>query len=72
MKDSFLRFTPNLETRGRILRGGGAAVMVAAAAISWPKSAVLATGFALAAGFLAFESARGWCALRACGVRTKL
>jgi hypothetical protein len=71
MKDSFIRFTPNLKTRGRILRGGAAAVMVAAAAISWPKSAVLATGFALAAAFLAFEAARGWCALRACGVKTR-
>jgi hypothetical protein len=72
MKSTFLPFTPNLNTRGRILRGGGAAVMAAAAAMSWPKSAILATGCALAAGFLAFESARGWCALRACGVKTKL
>jgi hypothetical protein len=72
MKDSFVRFTPNLETRGRILRGGSAAVMAAAAAISWPKSVVLATSFALAAVFLGFEGARGWCALRACGVQTKL
>jgi hypothetical protein len=72
MKGSFLRFTPNIETRGRIVRGGCAAVMVAAAAISWPKSVVLAAGFALTAGFLAFESARGWCALRACGLKTKL
>ena len=28
-------------------------------------------GLVLAAGFLAFEATRGWCALRACGVKTK-
>ncbi|MGE5208001.1 MAG: hypothetical protein ACM3KL_01580 [Alphaproteobacteria bacterium] len=71
MKNSFRRFTPNLETRGRVLRGATATVMAVAAAVSWPKSVILATGFALASGFLAFEATRGWCALRACGVKTK-
>jgi hypothetical protein len=64
-------FSPNLEGRGRIVRAGGAAVMATMSAIAWPKSIAVAIGLALASGFLAFEAARGWCALRACGIKTK-
>ena len=33
----------------------------------WPLLAVLA----LAGGFTLFEALRGWCVMRACGIRTK-
>jgi hypothetical protein len=72
MKKAFHRFAPNLETRGRILRGGGAGLMAAAAAITWPRSVAVAAGFVVASSFLTFEAVRGWCVFRACGVKTKL
>jgi hypothetical protein len=31
----------------------------------------LGTGMVLAAGFVLFEAVRGWCVLRACGIRTR-
>lgn len=62
---------PNLSTNGRLIRAGGAVTLGIAAALVWPH--VRSVGIALAgsAAFVAFEAARGWCALRACGVKTK-
>jgi len=65
------RFATNIENKGRLLRAAGAGVLgVTALALSW-KFPAAAVGLALAAAFLAFEATRGWCALRACGVKTK-
>lgn len=63
-------FRPNLDTRGRLIRAGMSAIAVcgALAVRSHPLLAILL--FA-SATFLLFEALRGWCALRACGVRTK-
>ena len=68
MKTPFAR---NIDNRGRLVRGLGAlALMVGAGfgfTVSWWLGGVL-----LASGvFVAFEAARGWCALRACGIKTK-
>jgi hypothetical protein len=63
--------SPNLESRGRIVRAAGAAVTATVSAILWHKSAAVGIGLAVAAGFLAFEAGRGWCALRACKIKTK-
>jgi len=65
------RFAPNIANKGRLLRAGGAILIGTAAMFSWSRSIPLGAGLALASAFLAFEAARGWCALRACGVKTK-
>ncbi len=66
-------FKPNIDTKGRVMRlawgilcvGGGIAVGM--------KSGWLPGGVIIAAGvFSLFESLRGWCILRACGIKTKL
>lgn len=65
-------FKPNLTRAGRIARAvwgvvvGGLGVM----AFSW-KPWIAVVLFA-AGGFAFFEALRGWCLLRACGIRTKL
>ena len=64
----FLR--PNLELKGRILRASLALILAIAAPAVWPLSRVAALGLAASAVFVAFEAARGWCALRACGLKT--
>lgn len=61
---------PNIETKGRLMRGGSALLMAVAGVWMWPHSRIASIGFAMAAVFLAFEAARGWCAFRACGVKT--
>jgi hypothetical protein len=66
---SFLR--PNIDTKGRLIRGGGALAMAIGAALSWPHSRTAGIALAASAAFVAFEAARGWCVARACGVKTK-
>ena len=65
-------FSPNLERKGRIVRALSGAVLLVAGVAFWPSS--LWAGIALLAsgGFVLFEAFRGWCLLRACGIKTKL
>ena len=65
------RFATNIGNKGRLFRAAGAGGIGLAAMLLWTRSPALGVGLALAAAFLAFEAARGWCALRACGVKTK-
>ncbi len=62
---------PNLDIKGRVLRGIGALAMCAGAILTWPHSRGAGVALAAASAFVAFEAARGWCVLRACGVKTK-
>lgn len=65
-------FAPNIDNRGRLARGitgvllllGG---LIAVFSIWWLGLTLLAS-----ATFVLFEAIRGWCGLRACGIKTKL
>ena len=65
-------FRPNLETRGRLVRGVGGIAFIAVGAalceVNLPVSVILL----LSGGFMMFEAVRGWCVIRACGLKTKL
>ena len=71
--------TPNIDERGRRYRGiagsvcVGAAIGVALTCRPWSTGCVIAV-VSLAVGglFMIFEARRGWCALRACGIKTPL
>ena len=65
-------FSPNIENKGRVLRGVGALALIVGAGFGftvsvWLGAALLASGL-----FVAFEALRGWCVMRACGIKTKL
>jgi hypothetical protein len=65
------RFVPNIRQKGRWIRG-----LIAVSLFGAGVAAIkvhLALGLALIAGgaFVLFEALRGWCALRACGLKTK-
>ena len=64
-------FRPNIDSKGRLLRGIGALAMGAGAAFIWPHSRGAGIAFAASSAFMAFEAVRGWCVARACGVKTK-
>ena len=64
-------FRPNLNSKGRWIRAAGALGLAAAAVLTWPYSRIGGLTLGASAAFVAFEAARGWCALRACGVKTK-
>ncbi len=62
---------PNLDRKGRLIRGLGAAAMAFAGLLFLFKLTVLGVVLLVSAAFVAFEAVRGWCVLRACGVKTK-
>ena len=61
----------NIETKGRLMRGVAAIVCGIAGLFLVHFNFWISIALFASAAFLAFEALRGWCALRACGVRTK-
>lgn len=71
--------TPNLDGPGRRARaiGGGVCLLIGSGVLAagwWAPSWGRRIGVGLMAlgVFMVFEAARGWCVLRACGIRTRL
>jgi hypothetical protein len=61
---------PNIDSKGRAARGGIGALLLLAAGCLVPVNGLLAVLFTLAALFTFYEAVKGWCALRACGIKT--
>ena len=66
------RFIPNLTRGGRIVRAILATLLLIGALVAWGQVPWLAVILALSSAFVFFEAARGWCAVRACGIKTKI
>jgi len=64
-------FQPNISGKERLLRALIAVALIAVAIFATGLSDLARIGVAGAAAFVAFEALRGWCFLRACGVRTR-
>ncbi len=65
-------FSRNIDNRGRLMRGIGAVGLFAGAWFGFGVSMWLGLVLAVSGAFVLFEALRGWCALRACGIKTKL
>ena len=65
-------FTPNINPRGRLVRAITAMLLLLAAILLLPHMRRVALALAIGGIFVLFEAWRGWCALRACGIKTKL
>jgi hypothetical protein len=65
-------FARNLSNTGRLVRGLGALVLLIGAGFGFFVSVWLGTGLAVSGVFVLFEALRGWCVLRACGIKTRL
>lgn len=65
-------FAPNLDAKGRWVRGLTGLALLAGAFFSFHESAWLGSLLAAAGLFGLVEAVRGWCFARACGVKTKL
>lgn len=61
---------PNIDRKGRVARGGLGVLFLLAAGCLAPYNVLLAVAFLLIAIFTLFEAFRGWCAVRACGIKT--
>jgi hypothetical protein len=65
-------FRPNLDRHGRMARGViGALCLIAGIIIAGDHILWLGLIFVAAGLFAIFESIRGWCLVRACGIKTK-
>ena len=65
-------FARNIDNKGRVARGVMAAGLFIAAAFAFRVSSVLGVVLGVSAVFTLFEALRGWCAVRACGIKTRL
>ena len=65
-------FKPNLNHRGRLARGVIGTLCLIAGIILVDHLLWLGLVFVAAGLFAIFESLRGWCLVRACGIKTKV
>ena len=65
-------FAPNLDRKGRLVRGLMGLALLVIGAFSLCESIWLAVSLAAAGIFGLVEAFRGWCLARACGIKTKL
>ena len=65
-------FQPNLDRRGRLVRGFGAVGVFVGAGFLFRVSGWGGLALAACGAFMMFEALRGWCVMRACGLKTKL
>ena len=64
--------SPNIDNKGRWVRGLGALLAFVGAGFAFTVSVWLGLVLAASGTFALFEALRGWCALRACGIKTRL
>jgi hypothetical protein len=64
-------FRPNLRRSGRIARGVIGSICLIAGIVLVDASLWLGLLFVCAGLFAIFEAIRGWCVVRACGIRMK-
>jgi hypothetical protein len=65
------RFAPNIEKKGRWLRALGAVALIIGGFAAMNFSLLLTLVLLASGAFVLFEALRGWCAFRACGIKTK-
>ena len=65
-------FSRNIDNKGRLLRGISALALLVGAGFSFKFSIWLGVACLVLGVFVAFEALRGWCVMRACGIKTRL
>jgi len=65
-------FSRNISTTGRLVRGLGALALLLGRGIGFFVSIWLGVALSVFGVFVLFEALRGWCLLRACGLKTRL
>jgi len=65
-------FAPNIGGKGRLFRGLAALGLFVGAWFAFGVANWLGIVLAVFGGFALFEALRGWCGLRACGIKTRL
>lgn len=64
-------FAANIDGRGRLIRGSLGVALVIGGVVLCSHNLVAAIALIISGGFCLFEAVRGWCVMRACGVKTR-
>ena len=64
-------FSRNIGNSGRLVRGLGALALIVGAGFGFFVSVWLGAVLAVLGVFVLFEALRGWCVMRACGIKTR-
>jgi hypothetical protein len=64
-------FSRNIDARGRLVRGALGGLLVMGGVVVCAYNVWAAVALILSGGFCLLEAVRGWCVMRACGIRTK-
>ena len=67
-----LTFSRNIGNTGRLVRGLGGLALIVGAGFGFFVSVWLGAVLAVLGVFVLFEALRGWCVMRACGIKTRL
>ena len=65
-------FAPNIDSKGRKVRAILGSIMLLAGIVVAFASVRVALAFWGCAAFMLFEATRGWCVVRACGMKTRV
>lgn len=65
-------FSPNITGTGRLVRGLAALLLLVGAGFAFAFCFWLGLVLLVSGAFVLFEALRGWCALRACGIKIRL
>ena len=65
-------FSRNIGNTGRLVRGLGGLALIVGAGFGFFVSVWLGAVLAVLGVFVLFEALRGWCVMRACGIKTRL
>jgi hypothetical protein len=65
-------FGRNIETKGRVFRGIVAVILLLGGLYALTQTLWLGLMLLAVSGFVLFEALRGWCVMRACGIKTRL
>jgi hypothetical protein len=65
-------FARNIDRRGRIVRAVWGVALIVAGLLLWEHSRWLCFALVASGAFALYEAVRGWCLMRACGIKTKL
>jgi hypothetical protein len=65
-------FAKNIDRRGRIVRAVWGAGLIVAGLLLWERSAWICIALLAFGVFALYEAGRGWCVMRACGIKTRL
>ena len=63
---------PNITFGGRIVRAIWGILLIVLAIALFSRSRLACFLLAAAGAFALFEAARGWCVVRACGIKTRM